>query len=42
MHAVVITKPGGPEVLQWTEVDDPLPSLEPGMWNIDLGDSGVC
>src|ERR1700730_6354597 len=25
MHAVVITKPGGPEVLQWTEVDDPVP-----------------
>ena len=25
MHAVVITEPGGPEVLQWTEVDDPVP-----------------
>ena len=25
MHAVVITKPGGPEVLQWTEVTDPVP-----------------
>src|ERR1700758_106418 len=25
MHAVVITKPGGPEVLQWAEVGDPVP-----------------
>src|SRR6201996_6799539 len=25
MHAVVITEPGGPEVLQWTEVPDPVP-----------------
>jgi NADPH:quinone reductase-like Zn-dependent oxidoreductase len=25
MHAVVITKPGDPEVLQWTEVPDPVP-----------------
>jgi putative PIG3 family NAD(P)H quinone oxidoreductase len=25
MHAVVITEPGGPEVLQWTEVEDPVP-----------------
>ena len=24
MHAVVITEPGGPEVLQWTEVPDPV------------------
>src|ERR1700742_833568 len=23
MHAVVITEPGGPEVLRWTEVEDP-------------------
>ena len=25
MHAVVITEPGGPDVLQWTEVEDPGP-----------------
>jgi putative PIG3 family NAD(P)H quinone oxidoreductase len=25
MHAIVITQPGGPEVLKWTEVDDPVP-----------------
>jgi putative PIG3 family NAD(P)H quinone oxidoreductase len=25
MHAVVITEPGGPEVLRWTEVEDPVP-----------------
>jgi putative PIG3 family NAD(P)H quinone oxidoreductase len=25
MHAVVITEPGGPEVLRWTEVPDPRP-----------------
>ncbi|GIJ51986.1 NAD(P)H quinone oxidoreductase [Virgisporangium aliadipatigenens] len=24
MHAVVISEPGGPEVLRWTEVDDPV------------------
>src|ERR1700739_553840 len=30
MHAVVITKPGGPEVLQWTEGDDTLPGQEEG------------
>ena len=23
MHAVVISEPGGPEVLQWIEVEDP-------------------
>ena len=26
MHAVVITEPGGPEVLQWLEVADPVPA----------------
>jgi putative PIG3 family NAD(P)H quinone oxidoreductase len=26
MHAITITKPGGPEVLQWTEVPDPEPA----------------
>ncbi|WP_031509109.1 NAD(P)H-quinone oxidoreductase [Streptomyces megasporus] len=25
MHAITITEPGGPEVLAWTEVDDPEP-----------------
>jgi putative PIG3 family NAD(P)H quinone oxidoreductase len=25
MHAVVITEPGDPEVLRWTEVEDPVP-----------------
>jgi putative PIG3 family NAD(P)H quinone oxidoreductase len=25
MHAVVITEPGGPDVLRWTEVPDPVP-----------------
>jgi len=25
VHAVTITEPGGPEVLRWTEVDDPAP-----------------
>lgn len=28
MHAVVITEPGGPEVLRWTEVPDPAPPGE--------------
>jgi putative PIG3 family NAD(P)H quinone oxidoreductase len=26
MRAVVVTRPGGPEVLEWHEVDDPVPS----------------
>ncbi|MDG9701072.1 NAD(P)H-quinone oxidoreductase [Streptomyces sp. DH37] len=25
MHAITITEPGGPDVLAWTEVDDPVP-----------------
>src|SRR3954453_23264816 len=25
MRAVVVTRPGGPEVLEWREVDDPVP-----------------
>src|SRR5436190_23906808 len=25
MHAITITEPGGPEVLRWTEVPDPVP-----------------
>jgi putative PIG3 family NAD(P)H quinone oxidoreductase len=39
MHAVVITKPGDPDVLQWTEVDDPAPG--PGEILIDIAASGV-
>ena len=39
MHAVVITKPGGPEVLQWTEVDDPVPGR--GEVLVDVVASGV-
>jgi putative PIG3 family NAD(P)H quinone oxidoreductase len=39
MHAVVITKPGGPEVLQWTEVEDPVPG--PGEVLVDVAASGV-
>jgi len=39
MHAVVITEPGGPEVLQWTEVPDPQPG--PGEVVIDVTASAV-
>jgi putative PIG3 family NAD(P)H quinone oxidoreductase len=39
MHAVVITEPGGPEVLQWTEVPDPVPG--PGEVVVDVAASGV-
>jgi putative PIG3 family NAD(P)H quinone oxidoreductase len=39
MHAVVITEPGGPEVLQWTEVPDP--QLGPGEVMIDVAASAV-
>jgi len=39
MHAVVITEPGGPEVLQWTEVPDPVPG--PGEVVIDVAASAV-
>jgi putative PIG3 family NAD(P)H quinone oxidoreductase len=39
MHAVVITEPGGPEVLQWTEVPDPVPG--PGEVIVDVTASGV-
>ena len=28
MHAIVVTEPGGPEVLQWQEVDDPRPATD--------------
>jgi putative PIG3 family NAD(P)H quinone oxidoreductase len=39
MHAVVITEPGGPEVLRWTEVPDPRPG--PGEVVVDVAASGV-
>ena len=26
MHAVVISEPGGPDVLRWAEVPDPVPA----------------
>jgi putative PIG3 family NAD(P)H quinone oxidoreductase len=39
MHAVVITQPGDPDVLQWTEVEDPVPG--PGEVLIDVTASGV-
>jgi putative PIG3 family NAD(P)H quinone oxidoreductase len=39
MRAVVITEPGGPEVLRWLEVPDPIPG--PGEVVIDIAASGV-
>jgi putative PIG3 family NAD(P)H quinone oxidoreductase len=39
MHAVVITEPGGPDVLQWTEVPDPVPG--PGEVLVDVAASAV-
>jgi putative PIG3 family NAD(P)H quinone oxidoreductase len=39
MHAVVITEPGGPDVLRWTEVPDPSPG--PGEVLIDVAASAV-
>jgi putative PIG3 family NAD(P)H quinone oxidoreductase len=39
MHAVVIAKPGDPEVLQWAEVEDPVPG--PGEVLVDVVASGV-
>src|SRR5271170_6483486 len=39
MHAVVISKPGGPEVLQWTEVEDPRPG--PGEVLVEVAACGV-
>src|SRR5215471_19338683 len=39
MHAVVITEPGGPEVLKWTEVPDPVAG--PGEVVIDVAASAV-
>ena len=39
MHAVVITEPGGPDVLQWTEVPEPVPG--PGEVLVDVAASAV-
>ena len=39
MRAVVITEPGGPEVLRWTEVDDPVAG--PGEVLVDVAASAV-
>jgi putative PIG3 family NAD(P)H quinone oxidoreductase len=39
MHAVVITEPGGPEVLRWLEVPDPVPG--PGEVIVEVAASGV-
>jgi len=39
MHAVVITEPGGPEVLRWTEVPDPRPG--PGEVLVQVAASAV-
>ncbi|HEV3381638.1 MAG TPA: NAD(P)H-quinone oxidoreductase [Trebonia sp.] len=39
MHAIVITAPGDPDVLKWTEVDDPVPG--PGEVVVDVVAAGV-
>ncbi len=39
MHAIVITEPGGPEVLEWTKVPDPVAG--PGEVLIDVAASAV-
>jgi len=39
MHAVVISEPGDPEVLQWTEVADPRPG--PGEVLVEVAAAGV-
>ena len=39
MHAVVITEPGGPEVLRWLEVPDPVPGA--GEVIVEVAASGV-
>jgi putative PIG3 family NAD(P)H quinone oxidoreductase len=39
MHAIVITAPGGPDVLTWTEVEDPVPG--PGEVVVDVVAAGV-
>ncbi|MET9227082.1 NAD(P)H-quinone oxidoreductase [Lentzea sp. NPDC003310] len=39
MHAITVREPGGPEVLEWTEVDDPAPGR--GEVLIDIAASAV-
>ena len=39
MHAIVITEAGGPEVLRWEQVPDPVPG--PGEVVIDITAAGV-
>jgi putative PIG3 family NAD(P)H quinone oxidoreductase len=39
MHAVVISEPGGPDVLHWTEVPDPRPG--PGEVVVEVAAAGV-
>jgi putative PIG3 family NAD(P)H quinone oxidoreductase len=39
MHAITVTEPGGPEVLQWTEVPDP--AAMPGEVIVDVVAAGV-
>src|SRR5271170_8392989 len=39
MHAVVISEPGGPEVLRWTEVADPRPG--PGEVLVEVAAAGL-
>ena len=39
MRAVVITEPGGPEVLRWSDVPDPVPG--PGEVVLDVAAAGV-
>src|SRR4051794_30176352 len=39
MHAITVAEPGGPEVLQWTEVPDPV--AMPGEVVVDVVAAGV-
>ncbi|MBX6749751.1 MAG: NAD(P)H-quinone oxidoreductase [Micromonosporaceae bacterium] len=39
MYAVTVTQPGGPEVLEWSEVDDPRPG--PGEVVVEVAAAGV-
>ena len=39
MHAVVVSEPGGPDVLRWREVEDPAPG--PGEVLLDVAASAV-
>jgi putative PIG3 family NAD(P)H quinone oxidoreductase len=39
MHAITISEPGGPDVLRWSEVDDPVPA--PGEVLVEVAASAV-